>query len=147
MIKDFIKATFLLLLTIFIIGTIFQQYRHFYTFSGYTFTVWKRWGGTCYIMPYKHTSLSLPDKDYLTVSNVGYLTVFLKPDSSLIIFDGLNNDLKTHFQDYKFQLIGWNDKDYNNKWNNCKNFPYIRFSIREPSIEKHDNNSKIVNSY
>ena len=44
------KASIVVITLIFI----FLQYRHFYQINAITFTVWKKWGGKCYITPYPY---------------------------------------------------------------------------------------------
>jgi len=57
--------------------------------------VWKTQNG-CYIIPYRYFGLFLPQKDYVNISNVGSLTIFIKDKSTLLIFyDRTDDGLKT----------------------------------------------------
>lgn len=130
--KDFIAA--LLLFVFGISGAIitYQQYRHFYTFAGHDFTVWKRWGGTCYLMPYKYKGLSLPETDYMTLSNVGDATIFIKPDSSLVIF--ADKAAIPFFENYEYEFFNWGEKDHMPIFDSNRIYPCISFSIGELRI-------------
>ena len=66
---------------------IYTQYRNFYTVNDVTFTVWKRYGGYCYIMPYRYLGVTKPKSDYIIASNIGAICVYIDKDSTLIIYD------------------------------------------------------------
>jgi hypothetical protein len=53
--------------------------------------VWKTKNG-CYTIPYRYLGLSLPQKDYVNISNVGSLTIFIKDNSALLIFYNRTDD-------------------------------------------------------
>lgn len=105
------KLFILIMLVVLSIGTLvfsFCQFRYFYRVDNMTFTVWKKLGGYCYVLPYRYWGLFSPVKDYIKMSNVGNINIYLDKDSTLLIFneptnDGICNDVECHFQTYKFK--------------------------------------------
>lgn len=82
------------------------QFRHFYTVNDITFSVWKTKNG-CYITPYRYLGFSLPKKNYINISNIGSLTIFVENKSTLLIFhdrtdDGLKN-INCNLKNFDYQ--------------------------------------------
>jgi hypothetical protein len=122
---------------------IWSQFRHFYIVNNVSFTVWKRVGGYCYVIPGRYYSLKKPKKDYIRVSNVGSLLICLKNDSSLVLFNNRyidNDSVYINFKNYKFEYYSPNSRsiDEIKKWDemrnvNRRNLPFLEVDIREMS--------------
>lgn len=55
----------------------FDQSRTFFkATNGEYITMWKRYGGTCYLIPGKYYGITKPKDGYVETSNLGYLTVY-----------------------------------------------------------------------
>lgn len=86
-----------------------SQYRHFYKVNDQEFTVWKTKNG-CYIMPYKYWGITLPKENYISISNLGSLTIFVNDSSTLLIFKDRNYSdqeryIKCNLHEYNYQLF------------------------------------------
>lgn len=108
MIKKFLIFIMSVALSIGAVVFFFCQFRHFYQVDNMTFTVWKKWGGYCYVTPYRYWGLFTPKRDYIKMSNVGNINIYLDKDSTLLIFnestnDGICNDVECHLHTYKFK--------------------------------------------
>lgn len=122
---------------------VWSQFRHFYIVNNISFTVWKRVGGYCYVIPGRYYSLKKPKKDYIRVSNVGSLLICLKNDSSLVLFNNRyidNDSVYINFKNYKFEYYSPNSRsiDEIKKWDemrsvNRRNLPFLEVDIREMS--------------
>ncbi len=55
------------------------EYKFYYTVGSTTFTFWNTSNG-CYIMPYKYKGLLLPKNNYMIVSPVDYVDIFVGDD-------------------------------------------------------------------
>lgn len=99
----------IIVLSLILFVFVYSQYRYFYKVDDVTFTVWKKWGGYCYITPYRYWGLSAPENDYIKARNVGKVHIFINNrDSSLLIFnysshDVYSNDIECVFSNFKFQ--------------------------------------------
>ena len=98
------KASIVVITLIFI----FLQYRHFYQINAITFTVWKKWEGKCYITPYPYLGFYTPQQNYIQMSNLGEIDIFIDQDSTLLIFneewgEGALNNVKCYFPNYKYK--------------------------------------------
>ena len=111
--KKFLIFVVSVILSIVVLILISSQYRHFYQVDNMTFTVWKKWGGYCYVTPYRYWGLFTPERNYIKMSNVGNVNVYLDKNSTLLIFnestnDGATNDVECHLQTYKFKHFSLN---------------------------------------
>ena len=122
---------------------IWTQYRHFYQVDNITFTIWKQFGGDCYITPYRYWWFSTPKKDYIKTSNVGGVLIHINEDSTLIIFNNcyINDDVKCHFTNYKNQCNSPDPSNYEEikAWNEKRNsyrdsLPFIEIDVREMNV-------------
>lgn len=115
-------------------------------------TVWKRVGGECFIMPYKYCGLTLPEKNFIVVHNLGGLDIFFSNDSTLLIHKGggIQKIKGIYLPDYKYEYFAGLDfskipmsevadtlKSYDREKEKLKRFPWISISVREPSITAH----------
>lgn len=110
MVKKFFILIMLVVLSIGTLAFSFCQFRHFYRVDNMIFTVWKKVGGYCYVIPYRYWGLFSPAKDYIKMSNVGNVGIYIDKDSTLLILneftnDGIYNGVECHFQTYKFKHI------------------------------------------
>lgn len=138
-----VKKFFITLMVIAMFVFIWSQFRHFYIVNNVSFTVWKRVGGYCYVIPGRYYSLKKPKKDYIRVSNVGSLLICLKNDSSLVLFNNRyidNDSVYINFKNYKFEYYSPNSRsiDEIKKWDemrnvNRRNLPFLEVDIREMS--------------
>lgn len=93
------------------------NYRSFYTIHNTTFTVWKRWGGYCYITPYPYFGIKPPKDDFVKIPNVSSITICIKEDS-LIIFDedfsqcAEGDSLYVSFTRYNYRYIQSDNFEY-----------------------------------
>ena len=138
-----VKKFFITLMVIAMFVFVWSQFRHFYIVNNVSFTVWKRVGGYCYVIPGRYYSLKKPKKDYIRVSNVGSLLICLKNDSSLVLFNNRyidNDSVYINFKNYKFEYYSPNSRsiDEIKKWDemrsvNRRNLPFLEVDIREMS--------------
>lgn len=85
--KKIKKISFILL--IILSATIFyDQSRSYYCLDdGNCITVWKRFGGDCYIIPGKYYGLNQPNGEHLLADNFQYISMFFNEEKpSTIIF-------------------------------------------------------------
>lgn len=103
------KKLSFIILSIILLIFVYMEYRQFYRVDDMTFTVWRKYGGYCYITPYRYWGLSAPENDYIKARNVGAVHIFINnKDSSLLIFNYLindcySNDIECVFQNFKHQ--------------------------------------------
>lgn len=138
-----VKKFFITIMVLAMFVFVWSQFRHFYIVNNISFTVWKRVGGYCYVMPGRYYSLKKPKKDYIRVSNVGSLLICLKNDSSLVLFNNRyidNDSVYINFKNYKFEYYSPNSRsiDEIKKWDemrevNRRNLPFLEVDIREMS--------------
>lgn len=104
------KKLLFFVICIILLAFIWKQYRHFYQVDDVTFTAWKTSEGYCYITPYKYWGVSPPKNNYIKLSNVGYINIFIDKDSTLLIFNDYfylkNNNVECKFNDYKYKHFG-----------------------------------------
>ena len=62
------------------------EYKFYYTVEDVTFTFWNTSNG-CYIMPYKYTGLLFPKDNYLIVSPLDYIDIFVGDDIIYVFFN------------------------------------------------------------
>ncbi len=120
---------------------VWKQYRHFYKVNDITFTVWKQWGGDCYITPYPYIGITSPKKNYIKTTNSAEFFMYISPDS-LFIFSYLTSKdkLDCNLPNYKYQeyplKIGSGIKKFKtwgnivDKYQNLK-LPYIYIDVKE----------------
>ncbi|MBP8763541.1 hypothetical protein SDC9_155184 [bioreactor metagenome] len=138
-----VKKFFITIMVLAMFVFVWSQFRHFYIVNNISFTVWKRVGGYCYVIPGRYYSLKKPKKDYIRVSNVGSLLICLKNDSSLVLFNNRyidNDSVYINFKNYKFEYYSPNSRsiDEIKKWDemrsvNRRNLPFLEVDIREMS--------------
>ena len=138
-----VKKFFITIMVLAMFVLVWSQFRHFYIVNNISFTVWKRVGGYCYVIPGRYYSLKKPKKDYIRVSNVGSLLICLKNDSSLVLFNNRyidNDSVYINFKNYKFEYYSPNSRsiDEIKKWDemrsvNRRNLPFLEVDIREMS--------------
>ena len=122
--KKIIIKIIIIIISLFLLLWIWGQSRNFYTVNNITFTVWKRFGGYCYITPYKYYGVTKPKNDYIIASNSGGIYVYIAKDSTLIIYDNA----------YAIRGIECNFSSF--KWHHLKNpSPYDRnFAFKRDSL-------------
>ena len=138
-----VKKFFITIMVLAMFVFVWSQFRHFYIVNNISFTVWKRVGGYCYVIPGRYYSLKKPKKDYIRVSNVGSLLICLKNDSSLVLFNNRyidNDSVYINFKNYKFEYYSPNSRsiDVITKCDemrsvNRRNLPFLEVDIREMS--------------
>ena len=141
--KFFITITILAMLVF-----VWSQFRHFYIVNNTPFTVWKKVGGYCYIIPGRYYSFKNPKKDYIRVSNTGCLFICLKKDSTLIVFNNRyidSDSVYINLKNYKFEYYSPNPRslDEIEKWeemrrSNRANLPFLEVDVREMSAVIND---------
>lgn len=75
----------------------YDQSRSFFkATNGEYITMWKRWGGTCYLIPGKYYGITKPKDGYIETSNLGYLTIYYsdKLPNLILLRKESNNDYK-----------------------------------------------------
>jgi len=86
-----------------------DQSRHFYCLSDkQCFTVWKRLGNKCYIIPGKYFGIFRPSHYIETTNNI-YVDVIRRGDTSLLVNTGKNIEILD--QSIHTQLIDWYGND------------------------------------
>ena len=120
-----VKKFFITIMVLAMFVFVWSQFRHFYIVNNVSFTVWKRVGGYCYVIPGRYYSLKKPKKDYIRVSNVGSLLICLKNDSSLVLFNNRyidNDSVYINFKNYKFEYYSPNSRsiDEIKKWDEMR---------------------------
>lgn len=105
-----------------------------------TFTVWKRVGGPCYIMPYQYKGIFAPTTDYIPAPNYGAIMILVEEDSTLIVYDddSVKGKIECHFRDNKkWKYIPSPEKDENDeayskgRREHLYRLPYIEINILE----------------
>lgn len=106
-----------LIIFIIVVGTlafIKIEHRYFYTIHDINFTVWKRLGGDCIIMPYKYYGLTVPKSDYIIASNRGAISIFVNNDLSLIFYNEAydqKEQINFNLPNYKYNYIEYPRKE------------------------------------
>lgn len=85
---------------------VIDQKRSFYCMdSGRCVTVWKRFGGRCYVIPYKYYGLWKPSSSYIDTENgAGIAIYWLSKDSIVVENSG------EHIVTADYKIINDNDK-------------------------------------
>lgn len=83
-----------------------SQNRHFCKVANVTFTIFKTKNGA-YIVPYKYFGFFAPKEDYIRISNIGSLVIFVD-DATMLIFNdkGYSKDgnwIEICLTNYKYQ--------------------------------------------
>ena len=135
------KFLFFVLCIIALIFT-WKQYRHFYQVGNITLTVWKKWGGYCYITPHKYWGISAPENNYIKMRNLGDIYIYVDKDSTLLIFNypnyGCENYVECNLTDYHYQHfeVGLEPSSDDESWRNkiasidSLKLPYIYIDVR-----------------
>lgn len=136
--KFFITITALVMLVF-----VWSQFRYFYIVNNRSFTVWKKVGGDCYIIPGRYYSLKNPKKDYIRVCNTGGLLISFKNDSTLLIFNNRyidNDSVCINLKNYKFEYYSPNPSSLDDikiwrerRKRSMENLPFLEIDIREMS--------------
>lgn len=108
MIKKFLIFIMSVVFSVVLLVFVWNQYRHFYQVGNMTFTVWKKWGGYCYVTPYQYWGITTPKDNYIRMSNVGNAVIYLQKDTLLIFHHPTdvgvrNNDISCHLSDYYYR--------------------------------------------
>lgn len=137
------KKFFITITTLTMLIFVWSQFRYFYIVNNTSFTVWKKNGGDCYIIPGRYYSLKNPKKDYIRVSNTGGLLIGLKNDSTLVIFNNRyidNDSVYINLKNYKFEYYSPNPHSLNDiktwkekKQKSMKDCSFLEIDIREMS--------------
>ena len=131
---------------------IWNQYRHFYHVGNMTFTVWKKYGGYCYITPYKYWGISAPKKDYIKLSNIADIDIYIDKDSTLLIFNDYlylkypDNKVECNFSTFKYKhfMLDSLSSIENTKLHELeriiykRKYPFIYIDIRHMKTEIQD---------
>lgn len=101
------KKLLIFVLCIIALVVTWKQYRHFYQVGNTTLTVWKKWGGYCYITPYKYWGIYAPENNYIKMLNFGHVNIFINKDSTLLILNGptnngRKNNIECYLPDYRY---------------------------------------------
>ena len=126
---------------------VFYEGRSFYSIHKKNFTIWKTYSG-CYIMPYRYWGLCKPNKNYLRLSNIGAIDIFILDDSTLSIFpdphiDGYA-DIEFHMENSKFYTYtasnGIKELEQSRQWLKLWNehrsmYPYLSIDAREDHVK------------
>ena len=126
---------------------VFYEGRTFYSIHKKNFTIWKTYSG-CYIMPYRYWGLCKPNKNYLRLSNIGAIDIFILDDSTLSIFadphiDGYA-DIEFHMENSKFYTYtasnGIKELEQSRQWLKLWNehrsmYPYLSIDAREGNVK------------
>ena len=126
------KKTFVIVLGIIIAAFIyFGEKRSFYKLGAdISITVWKTYGGTCYIIPRKYFGILKPFNNYIKTSNVSivhlYTTTSL-PATIIVLSEGKS---KIHEgNNAKYKII-----DYNQNESKMDSLLYQSSSERDPKL-------------
>lgn len=106
------KILKIFVILIVILGALFiwsDQSRSFFkATNGEYITMWKRWGGTCYLIPGKYYGVTKPSDGYVETANLADLTIYysnklpnlilLRKESNYKVINPL--DKKFLFEDY-----------------------------------------------
>ena len=126
---------------------VFYEGRSFYSIDKRDFTIWKTYDG-CYIMPFRYWGLSKPNKNYLRLSNIGAIDIFVLNDSTLSIFadphrDGYA-DIECHIENSKYYTYTASNgieeleksKQWLKLWNKHRSmYPYLSIDAREGNVK------------
>lgn len=117
----------------------FDQTRSFYCVgNNRCITVWKRVGGTCYIIPGKYYGILRPSQDYIKTTNDNAITILFActQDVDFIISNDYNKDFIIYMNQYKVQYYPYAKRkdfinDYFEKESVKKGCDYIMIDIGE----------------
>ena len=109
------------------------EYKFYYTVEDVTFTFWNTSNG-CYIMPYKYTGLLFPKDNYLIVSPLDYIDIFVGDDIIYVFSqDSSHNRSYLPFSSdegkYKVFADSNTDNDRFAAWEYCKKMGYPNIQI------------------
>lgn len=115
----------------------FYESRNFYSIGDMDFTVWKTWHG-CYIIPFQYFGICKPQKDYLKLSNIGAIDIFIQSDSTLVIFADPHRDgyteIKCNLKKYRYYTYaignGMEELEQSKQWIKL----WKRYSSKYPSL-------------
>jgi len=120
---------------------IFGEKRSFYCLGdNKCITVWKTYGNTCYIMPYKYYGIIRPSDNYLVTSNVNDITVFWStelPKCIAIIGDKeyqISNEDTSEISIYNYQ-------------NNIERFDSILYEKHSKTFSDIRENADLISVY
>lgn len=131
------KKIFIVLIILIIVW--FGERRHFYRLNDEKYiTIWKTYGGTCYIIPYRYFGIIAPSHDFIKTSNINTVTIIDDPTSEydFIICNDYNKDLSMNIEKFKIKYYDFEIRDqfvekyYTNNMIN-KNLSYLMIDIRE----------------
>ncbi len=94
--------------------------RSFYSLkNGTCITVWKTYGGVCYILPYKYFGVSAPQNDYILTANSQYITLYLfdsLPTTIVVKNQGSATGADGSFRVFNKDNSEWHIKRYSEKY-------------------------------
>ncbi|ALR29632.1 hypothetical protein ATE47_03410 [Chryseobacterium sp. IHB B 17019] len=95
----------------------FDQSRSFFkATNGEYITMWKRYGGTCYLIPGKYYGITKPNNDYVETENKNEYVDFLwfNNKSNYLLYSGNVTDKIYNTDNADFRIINYlNDKQKN----------------------------------
>lgn len=121
-------------------------YRSFYIINEVEFSVWKTYKG-CYITPYKYWGALPPKDNYLRISNIGTVDIFMCKDKTLCVFIDPHSDGATETvcklkscQYYSYSTDGKEELKRSKygveEWKKYQSiYPYITIDARVVKIE------------
>lgn len=103
-----------------IVGVLFVWYDQSRSFfkatNGEYITMWKRWGGTCYLIPGKYYGITKPNDDYIETKNKNEYVVFLWGNNKAndLLYFGNASDKIINADKAKFNIINYVDNKQKN---------------------------------
>jgi hypothetical protein len=125
---------------------IFYLHRSFYSVGGINFTVWKTYAG-CYVMPYRYWGICKPNNNYLRLSNIGAIDIYIRKDSTLMLFADPHRDgyaeLDCHLKKYRYYtyITGDNKEvEISRRWTKlweeyASKYSYLYIDARKIDVE------------
>ena len=108
------------------------EYKFYYTVEDVTFTFWNTFNG-CYIMPYKYTGLLFPKDNYMIVSPLDCIDIFVGDDIIYVFSqDSYKKSYLPFSSDegkYKVFADSNTDNDRLAAWEYCKKMKYPKIQI------------------
>ena len=133
--------------------SLFPYEKHYYKVNNITFTLYIKFGGKCYIMPYEYTGIFAPNQDYIEINKTDNILICIEKDSYFVIFEEQSQtgepNITYHFNNYKCKIF--KEKDYQSNTDYRRNlelldeypkirgyyvgkYPFIEMSLKEMLI-------------
>lgn len=111
-IADLLKIAGIIILIFLLLIVIWDQKRSFYQLSdNQNITVWKRWGGKCYITFDKYYGIFTPSDFIMTPNNNALTIIYDNSSNEYVISNDFNKKVKINLPDKKIKYFEYAQRD------------------------------------